>query len=279
MIPRQKIIERLTKSSFIHLQNNLNNIQSQNFHNFNTFNNNLNSINSSTSINKLNGLSFQLRFRSRNARNSKDKKQPLLPEDNTRVYEYQPKIRPRTKHTPQRDVIFLQDTSIAFKGEIMRNAPKRMVQKYIRHQNKSLSPKAAFITEENKLQWAKEFSNLNQAELINKRMLKNFKTTLENMIITFKRQIPTRVRSPQFIVPITKDDICNRVWNLKKIILNPEDIQISTGAYNVIKHPGYWKCYYRCPDGEKVKMRLYCPTGARRSSIAGNSWEGFPYRT
>jgi len=88
----------------------------------------------------------------------------------------------------------------------------------------------------------------------------NFKVRylLERIAVKFQRRIDGPGKEYKF--PITKKDLIDRIWNMIKIPLREEQIEMP-GHFpdRPIKTPGYYVCWVKLDDGieQKVKLRVY----------------------
>jgi hypothetical protein len=86
---------------------------------------------------------------------------------------------------------------------------------------------------------------------------------LERVTVKFQRRISGPGK--EFTIAITKKDLANRIWNMVKVPLKEEQIEMP-GHFpdRPIQKPGYYRCWVTLPDNpEKVKLRIYLAGGGK----------------
>jgi len=111
-------------------------------------------------------------------------------------------------------LIFIQDTKLGFKGEqvTMKNPrANHLINKLIAVQE----------TPETLARWVNSMTEQEKKKLVEKRRHLNYRKILVNGQLYFHRQVNCP-RKPKIICPITREDLCQRVWEQLKVVVRPE---------------------------------------------------------
>lgn len=208
-------------------------------------------------------MGSQMRFRKKDAgRKSKRKTEmvPLLRGFEPRsekelmsggIYPKDYTLKPKYKK-----LIFIQDTKLGFKGEqvTMKNPRANdLINKLIAVQE----------TPETLARWVTSMTEQEKKKLIEKRRQLNYRKILVNGQLYFHRQVNCP-RKTKIVCPITREDLCQRVWEQLKVVVRPE--QFWNWSKN-IKTVGMHRVWLNVGDQylkkDVIALRFYVGGGDR----------------
>ena len=167
-------------------------------------------------------LDGQKRFRKRNIKDPRSKrKTEIVPFMHSFEPSKEPDLTPAELYAKDyslkpkfKNIIIIQDTKFGFKGEqlLMKNPRANdLINKQI----------AVEETPETLKRWVTSMTPSEKKKLLEKRRIMNYRKILVNGQLSFYRKVNCP-RRDKIVCPVSREDLCQRVWEQLKVVVRPE---------------------------------------------------------